>query len=98
VKVTFIVPAFNEAASIGEVLTRVDALGLDRQVIVVVGAGSGIGRETAHRLVKEGAHIVCADLGDWHLAQLDRHRRERVLHDGRLCSTHLSIANRQSSI
>jgi glycosyltransferase involved in cell wall biosynthesis len=35
VKVTFIVPAFNEAASIGEVLTRVAALGLDRQVIVV---------------------------------------------------------------
>jgi glycosyltransferase involved in cell wall biosynthesis len=35
VKVTFIVPAFNEAASIGEVLTRVEALGLDRQVIVV---------------------------------------------------------------
>ena len=35
---------------------------LARQVIVVIGAGSGIGKETAHRLVKEGAHIVCADL------------------------------------
>ncbi len=35
---------------------------LARQVIVVVGAGSGIGKETAHRLVKEGAHIVCVDL------------------------------------
>jgi rhamnulose-1-phosphate aldolase/alcohol dehydrogenase len=35
---------------------------LARQVIVVVGAGSGIGRETAHRLVKEGAHIVSVDL------------------------------------
>jgi len=35
---------------------------LARQVIVVIGAGSGIGRETAHRLVKEGAHIVCVDL------------------------------------
>jgi len=35
---------------------------LARQIIVVVGAGSGIGRETAHRLVKEGAHIVCVDL------------------------------------
>jgi rhamnulose-1-phosphate aldolase/alcohol dehydrogenase len=35
---------------------------LARQVIVVVGAGSGIGRETALRLVKEGAHIVCVDL------------------------------------
>ncbi|MEY4941694.1 MAG: 3-oxoacyl-[acyl-carrier-protein] reductase FabG, partial [Verrucomicrobiota bacterium] len=35
---------------------------LARQVVVVVGAGSGIGRETAHRLVKEGAHVVSVDL------------------------------------
>lgn len=35
---------------------------LARQVIIVIGAGSGIGKETAHRLVKEGAHIVCVDL------------------------------------
>jgi rhamnulose-1-phosphate aldolase/alcohol dehydrogenase len=35
---------------------------LARQVIAVIGAGSGIGREVAHRLVKEGAHLVCVDL------------------------------------
>jgi rhamnulose-1-phosphate aldolase/alcohol dehydrogenase len=35
---------------------------LARQVIVVIGAGSGIGKETAHRLVKDGGHIVCVDL------------------------------------
>ncbi len=35
---------------------------LARQIHVVVGAGSGIGKEVAHRLVKEGAHIVCVDL------------------------------------
>jgi rhamnulose-1-phosphate aldolase/alcohol dehydrogenase len=35
---------------------------LARQVIVVIGAGSGIGKETAHRLVREGAHIVSVDL------------------------------------
>jgi len=35
---------------------------LARQVIVVIGAGSGIGKETAHRLVKEGAHLVCVDM------------------------------------
>ena len=35
---------------------------LDRQIVVVVGAGAGIGKATAHRLVKEGAHIVCVDL------------------------------------
>jgi rhamnulose-1-phosphate aldolase/alcohol dehydrogenase len=34
---------------------------LARQVVVVVGAGSGIGRATAHRLVREGAHLVCVD-------------------------------------
>ena len=35
---------------------------LARQVIIVIGAGSGIGKETAHRLVKDGAHVVCVDL------------------------------------
>jgi rhamnulose-1-phosphate aldolase/alcohol dehydrogenase len=33
-----------------------------RDVLVVVGAGSGIGRATAHRVAKEGAQVVCADL------------------------------------
>jgi rhamnulose-1-phosphate aldolase/alcohol dehydrogenase len=35
---------------------------LARQVVVVVGAGDGIGKETAFRVAKEGAHVVCADL------------------------------------
>ncbi len=35
---------------------------LARNVAVVVGAGSGIGKEVAHRLAREGAHIVAADL------------------------------------
>jgi rhamnulose-1-phosphate aldolase/alcohol dehydrogenase len=34
----------------------------ERSVVVVVGAGSGIGKVTATRVVKEGAHVVCADL------------------------------------
>jgi len=37
---------------------------LERQVVVVIGAGSGIGKAAAHRLAKEGAHIVCADLDE----------------------------------
>jgi rhamnulose-1-phosphate aldolase/alcohol dehydrogenase len=35
---------------------------LDRQIVVVVGAGAGIGKAAAHRLVREGAHLVCVDL------------------------------------
>ena len=37
---------------------------LDRQVVVVVGAGAGIGKATALRLVREGAHLVCVDLDE----------------------------------
>ncbi len=33
-----------------------------RNVVVVIGAGSGIGKATAHRVAEEGAHVVCADL------------------------------------
>jgi glycosyltransferase involved in cell wall biosynthesis len=35
VRVTFVIPAYNEARTIDEVLNKVAALGLDRQVIVV---------------------------------------------------------------
>jgi rhamnulose-1-phosphate aldolase/alcohol dehydrogenase len=35
---------------------------LARNVALVVGAGSGIGKAAAHRLAKEGAHVVCADV------------------------------------
>jgi rhamnulose-1-phosphate aldolase/alcohol dehydrogenase len=37
---------------------------LDRQIAVVIGAGAGIGKATAHRLVREGAHLVCVDLDE----------------------------------
>ncbi|MGE5463805.1 MAG: bifunctional rhamnulose-1-phosphate aldolase/short-chain dehydrogenase [Syntrophothermus sp.] len=37
---------------------------LARNIVVVIGAGSGIGKATAHRLAKEGAHVVCADLSE----------------------------------
>ena len=33
--VSFLIPAYNEAATIGEVLERIDALGLDSQIVVV---------------------------------------------------------------
>ena len=37
---------------------------LARQVVAVIGAGSGIGREVALRIVKDGAHVVCVDLNE----------------------------------
>src|SRR3990172_6053856 len=33
-----------------------------RNAVVVIGAGSGIGEAVAHRVAKEGAHVICADL------------------------------------
>ncbi len=35
---------------------------LERSVVIVIGAGNGIGHAVAHRVAKEGAHVVCADL------------------------------------
>jgi len=35
-----------------------------RNVVMVIGAGSGIGKAAAHRVAKEGAHVVCADLSE----------------------------------
>lgn len=32
------------------------------RVVVVIGAGSGIGKAVAHHVADEGAHVVCADL------------------------------------
>lgn len=37
---------------------------LARNVVVVIGAGSGIGHATALRVAREGAHVVCADLDE----------------------------------
>ncbi len=35
---------------------------LARQTVIVIGAGSGIGKATAHRISKEGANVVCVDM------------------------------------
>ncbi len=35
---------------------------LARKVVAVIGAGSGIGKQVAHRIAPEGAHVVAVDL------------------------------------
>ncbi len=45
---------------------------LARRIVLVVGAGSGIGKSVAHRLAGEGAHVVCADLDGTAAAQTAR--------------------------
>ena len=54
-KVSFLIPAYNEAATIGEVLVRIAALKLDAQVIVV---DDGSTDETAAIAEGAGASVV----------------------------------------
>ncbi len=35
---------------------------MSRDIALVIGAGNGIGKQVAHRIAKEGAHVVCCDL------------------------------------
>ena len=53
-RVSFLVPAFNEAATIGEVLERVDALELDKQIIVVDDGSTDGTAEILERWQAEG--------------------------------------------
>jgi rhamnulose-1-phosphate aldolase/alcohol dehydrogenase len=51
---------------------------LARRVVVVVGAGSGIGRETAIRLSREGAQVVCADVNKEAAVGVEREILEKL--------------------
>jgi glycosyltransferase involved in cell wall biosynthesis len=55
VRISFLVPACNEAATIGEVLERIAALGIDAQVIVV---DDGSADETAAIAAAAGATVL----------------------------------------
>jgi glycosyltransferase involved in cell wall biosynthesis len=54
-RVSFLIPAYNEAATIGEVLERIAQLGLDCQLIVV---DDGSTDETPAIAERHGAHVV----------------------------------------
>jgi glycosyltransferase involved in cell wall biosynthesis len=55
VRVSFLIPAFNEEATIGEVLDRIDGLGIDAQVIVV---DDGSRDRTAEIAEQHGATVI----------------------------------------
>ena len=59
-RISFIVPAYNEAATIGAVLDGVAALGLDSQVIVV---DDGSTDDTAAIAESRGVHVVRKENG-----------------------------------
>jgi len=68
---------------------------LARKVALVVGAGSGIGRDCCSRLVEEGAHVMAADLDEELAAEVqdsleDKHGPELAR------STGIDITDRQS--
>jgi glycosyltransferase involved in cell wall biosynthesis len=55
VRVSFLIPAYNEEATIGEVLDRIGALGLDAQVVVV---DDGSRDRTAEIAEQHGATVI----------------------------------------
>ena len=58
-RVSFIVPAYNEAATIGEVLERVEALDVDKQVIVVDdGSTDGTTQLLEEWSGRNGFHVI----------------------------------------
>jgi short-subunit dehydrogenase len=47
-----------------------NAVSIKNKVVVLTGAGAGIGRATAHALAKEGAHLVLVDLDAQRLSEV----------------------------
>jgi glycosyltransferase involved in cell wall biosynthesis len=58
-RVSFIVPAYNEAATIADVLQRVEALELDKQIVVVDdGSTDGTARLLEEWARRDGVHVI----------------------------------------
>ncbi|MEX2211329.1 MAG: glycosyltransferase family 2 protein [Gaiellaceae bacterium] len=58
-RVSFLVPAYNEVATIGELLDRIAALGLDSQIIVIDdGSTDGTGEVVEERRSRNGSILL----------------------------------------
>jgi rhamnose utilization protein RhaD (predicted bifunctional aldolase and dehydrogenase)/NAD(P)-dependent dehydrogenase (short-subunit alcohol dehydrogenase family) len=67
---------------------------LPRHVVVVIGAGSGIGRAAARRFAEEGAHVVVADLDG---SSADAVATEiRAAYPGRAIGVELDVRDNES--
>ena len=55
----------------------------DQRVVIVTGAGSGIGRATALRLGREGASVVLVDVAEGALTVTVKAPPQKVLTGGR---------------
>ena len=64
---------------------------LSGQVAFVMGTGSGIGRAIVNRLIKEGAHVVCADIKSELAAQTAAPHGELAFSVGCDCTDRASV-------
>src|SRR5262249_36197743 len=65
-----------------------------RQVVIVIGGGSGIGQAAARRFVEEGAHVVVADLDEAAATGVAQEIAAR--HAGRAVAAAVAVTNEAS--
>lgn len=64
------------------------------QKVLVTGAGSGIGRETAIAFAAQGAHVIAVDIGEAGLAGTVL----TIQHAGGICETHVADVSSESAM
>jgi len=67
-------------------------LRLDGRGFVVIGAGQGIGRQTAHALASVGARVLCVDLEPERAARAAREVRATALAPGAIWAPRVSAS------
>ena len=68
---------------------------MSRKIVIVVGGGSGVGKEFCKKLVKEGAHIVIADM-NMKAAKETQELIEKVFGKEKSVVTYVDITKRKS--